>query len=115
MHPYSFDNNNRDNVIVTLIIVSFGVAWIINILWGLFMNFICKNQNIDIIFDKLNFIGIDIKQITVLGVFWGLYMLFDNVLWNKKLFRNISGKTPDLNGIWNGTYKSNWNRKRRCC
>lgn len=108
MHTYSINNKERLNRIIVLIIVSIILTPIFNEILGIFINFFCKNEKILEIVNILEKFGYGIKQFPILFVFGVLYYLFDNVLWNKRIFKFRFSNIPNLSGKWSGKYKSSW-------
>ena len=113
MHTYSVNSNERVKIIVWIVILSYFLTIIINNLLGLFINSISKNEFIDSIISNIEFIGLDIRQITLLAVFGLLYKLFDKKLWKTSLFQKTCVKIPNLNGEWEGEFDSNYNGKTK--
>lgn len=108
MHTYSVDSKERVKVIVILVALSYFFAIGINYFLQWVMNGICKIRIIDNIISQIELMGIDIKQITVLVVFWGLYEVFDKKCWKMKIFQKTCVNIPNLNGEWKGTYHSDY-------
>lgn len=109
MHTYSVDSNERVKIIIWIVIISYILSLGINYVLNLVNNIICNVELLDDIISDIEFIGVDIRQITLLAVFWGIYELFDKKLWKTKLFQSTCVKIPDLNGEWKGEFSSNHN------
>jgi hypothetical protein len=109
MHTYSVDSNERVKIIAWMVIISYILTLGINYMLNLVNNLICNIELLDNIVSKIEFIGIDIRQFTLLAVFWGIYELFDKRLWKTKFFQKTCVKIPNLNGEWEGEFNSNYN------
>jgi hypothetical protein len=92
--PISIDTDERIKVTVGISVLSVIVFYIIM--------HILKKHNI-----SFPYIG----EPSLMGLFWGLYKIFDKYAWKCNLLRRIGiVKTPILEGNWKGNYHS----KRRC-
>lgn len=109
MHTYSVDSNERVKIIVWMVIISYFLAMAINNFLDWIINIISKNDFINNIISNFEFIGIDIRQITLLAVFGILYEVFDKELWKTSFFQKTVVKIPNLNGEWEGMFESNFN------
>ena len=112
MQTYSVNNKERVKVIVLLVILSYFIAILINKVLERIMNIICNIEWIDSFISQIEFTGMDIKQITLLAIFWVLYEWFDKDLWKMKIFQKTCVNIPNLNGQWKGTYYSDYNGKK---
>ncbi|MFZ0576788.1 MAG: hypothetical protein WAM41_04695, partial [Psychrobacillus psychrotolerans] len=87
MHQYSVD---YDRKLIYFALVSFSVA----------LTSIIK------IFFNINGINISVTGFTIFGL---VFLLFDKVMWKCSFFYKLGLiKTPNLNGIWEGTFSSSY-------
>jgi hypothetical protein len=97
MHPYGIDSNERRNVLIFLVPISFGVS-------ELFVRVVARlgwlpPAEIDWIFDPAS----------AAAWFGVLYLLFENYVWKWSVLRVLGVvQLPNLNGNWNGTLKSSY-------
>jgi len=94
MHEYSIDvNHNR--IIFYLAVISIGLSAIITKL-------------LNSLITSIPFFELTVS-FTAISVFGLLYTLFNNFFWKFKWLRKLGiVKTPDLNGIWEGYFKSSF-------
>lgn len=106
MHSYSIDTNCRKKAIVIIMIISFILNSFLYIPMNIFIDFIEDRisfiSNLILEFDE---IGISINQVSVLGIFGIIYLLYSKFLWRTKILKRVHS-VPDLNGEWIGSYSS---------
>lgn len=94
MHEYSIDVEHHKvyfGLAAISIFISGGVSFLINTL-----------------IVAIPFIEFTVS-IAAIGVFGGLYAMFDNYFWKLKILKSIGIiHTPNLNGTWKGEFKSSY-------
>lgn len=91
--PYSTDSNERDNVLVTLVLISVVISYLIHQLVALLH------------WDY----GWLIDAPTAAGVYVVLRQIFAGKIWRVSWIRSIARlKMPDLGGKWEGTFRSSY-------
>lgn len=108
MHNYSIDTDCRKKAIVFIMIISFLLNSFLYHPINLFIDFI--GDKISIISDltfQFDKIGIAVNQVSVLGIFGIIYLLYSKFLWKTKVFKKFHN-VPDLNGEWDGGYLSSY-------
>jgi hypothetical protein len=87
MHKYSIDTKERPRITALLAVISIILSLLIQKFLGV-----------------LNITYWWLPAPSVMAVFWLLYFLFDNYLWNFKIFKIIRlVKAADIRGSWKGS------------
>ncbi len=108
MHNYSIDTDCRKKAIIFIMIISFIVNSLLYYPINSLINFV--ENKIGFISDlilQLDKLGISINQVSVLGIFGIMYLLYTNFLWKAKVLKKFHD-VPDLNGEWYGSYLSSY-------
>src|SRR5688500_3015166 len=101
MHPYGTDSNERRNLLVALVPISFwlsaaaagAIRWAG---WG-------PPEGVDWIFDPAS----------AAAWFGVLYLYVERRVWRWSWLHRIGFvETPDLNGTWDGTLRTSWDQFR---
>lgn len=108
MKYYSIDSNARKTAIIVLLIISsFAVKFINKLIREYLTNI---PVNLSAFISELDFWGISITSLTLLGFFGILYAIYSRWLWKVPLIKNLHN-VPNLSGLWKGeltsTFKTN--------
>jgi hypothetical protein len=105
MKYYSIDSNARKTTLVVLLFISFFLAKLINDLLSVYSTNI--STNLQAILSALDFWGVSITSVTLLGVFGILYFLYSKWLWKAPIISRLH-RIPNLNGVWKGELTSSF-------
>lgn len=96
MHSYSVKKDNKNNILITMLIISGFIDFIINCIVNCFTNLINGGIIYYIIFLS-----------TYFASYKFIYYLYDEKLWKSKYLGRFN-KHPDISGLWEGTINNNY-------
>ncbi|WP_416188030.1 hypothetical protein [Clostridium perfringens] len=103
MHTYSIDSDIRKKIIIYITILSIAIILLISLITNAFgINFFPLNINKETIGPAI--MKLFTTTVTLTGI---LYAIFDKWLWKVWIFNRFHN-IPNLNGKWEGTYKSSY-------
>jgi len=105
MKFYSIDSNVRKTALLVMLFISFFVTKLINYLLSNIL--INVPSYLKSIISTLDFFGLSVTSVTLLGVFGVLYLLFRKVLWTIPIISKFHS-IPNLNGTWKGELVSSY-------